>query len=259
MDYLKQLSALLGGKIRSQNLSNWNLNGTSLRELIVKDYRGYKINIDEYDGIFEIRIIQDNLESDFALSINLPNKLHGFTTPTNVNNSNYNIYLSPHNYPNLLENKDFVEFWNPFCGILNELTLSEIEGVFFLRGAIYLALNYQRDLISTLDRTIDLINTSPLIFYKIENEKIFKRNIPEDLRPLIPLLKKWCVADDSEREQLMEETSARQKANLINAVYPHMVSINKFLDSFGDEPLSHEAILLGNLAELTSELQITNS
>jgi len=258
MDYLKELSGKLGGTIRSQNLSNWNLNGTSLREAVVKDYKGYKINIDEYNEIFDTRIIGNNLESDFALSINLPNKLHGFTTPTIVSNSSYKIYLSPDNDKNLLENKDFLEFWSPFCDIMNDLTLSEIEGVFFLRGAVYLALSHKRDLISILDCTIDLIDKNSLVFYKIKDERIFKKNIPGSLTPLIPLLKKWSIPDDSEREQLMEETSEKQKRKLIKTVWPYLVEINDFLDSFGDEPLSYEACLLGNLAELVNELQIEN-
>ena len=54
----------------------------------------------------------------------------------------------------------------------------------------------------------------------------------------------------------MEETSEKQKKKLVKTVWPYMVGINEFLDSFGDEPLSHEAILLGNLAELISELQV---
>ncbi|HEY8784220.1 MAG TPA: hypothetical protein VIM16_21510 [Mucilaginibacter sp.] len=54
----------------------------------------------------------------------------------------------------------------------------------------------------------------------------------------------------------MEETSEKQKKKLIKTVYPYMIEINEFLDSLGDEPLGHEAILLGNLAELVSELQI---
>ena len=67
------------------------------------------------------------------------------------------------------------------------------------------------------------------------------------------------IQDDCEREQLMEETSQKQKVKLLNTVNPLMNTINQFLDSFGDEPLSHEAILLGNLAELISELQIASS
>jgi hypothetical protein len=175
MDYLKELSIKLGGKIHTQNLSNWNLNGTSLREVVVKDYQGYNINIDEYDKIFEIRIIKNQLESNFALSINLPNKLHGFTAPTTVSNSPLKIYLSPNNDQNLLENKDFLMFWNPFCNMINGLILSKIEGVFFLRGAVYLALSYKRDLVSILNFTIDLINRNPSIFFEGKDERIFKK------------------------------------------------------------------------------------
>ena len=55
----------------------------------------------------------------------------------------------------------------------------------------------------------------------------------------------------------MEETTEKQKKKIVNKVYPYMTEINEFLNSFGDNPLSHEAILIGNLAELVSEIQIT--
>lgn len=254
MDYLKELSNKLGGAIRSQNLSNWNLNGKSNRKLVIKNHRGFKIVIDEYDKIFDIDVVWKNLQSNFALSINLPNKLHGYNKPTTINNFPYKVYFSKDNDPNLLENKNFQTFWEPFSKKMTDMILTEIEGVFFITGAIYLAFSYERDVISIIDYIIDLIENNPIIFYKIPDERIFKKNIPENLRSLIPLLKKWSIPDDSEREQLLEETSEKQKKKLVKTVGPYMVEINQFLDLFGDEPLSHEAILLGNLAELVSEL-----
>lgn len=247
----------MGGKIHSHHLINWNFNGTSYRELIVKDYKGFKIVIDEYEKIFDIHVIGKSLGSDFAFAINIPNKLFFFNTPTRFDGSSYKAYLAENdNVIDLLKNKDFLLFWESFCKMTNDLAFSNIEGVFFCTGEIHLALSFEQNIVPIIEYTIDLINSNPLIFYKVKDERIFKKSMPENLRALVPLLKKWSIPDDSEREQLMEETSEKQKKNLVKRVYPFMSEINRFLDSFGDEPLSHEAILLGNLAELVSELQI---
>ena len=74
-----------------------------------------------------------------------------------------------------------------------------------------MALASDRNLVSILDDFIDLVNKNGEIFRKEIRERIFKKNIPENLRHLIPLLKKWSIPDDSEREQLMEETKEKQK------------------------------------------------
>jgi len=84
---------------------------------------------------------------------------------------------------------------------------------------------------------------------------ILGKSIPKNLRPLLPLLKGLGISDDVERELVIEELTDEQKINLVRIVEPFIEDINKFLDSFGNIPLSEEAMLLGNLAELVSELR----
>jgi hypothetical protein len=255
MDYLKELSVQLGGKIHVQNLYNWNYDGKSFRVLIIKDYKSYKIEINEFNGLFEIDI---NSGPDFSFSVNIPNKIFVYNTPTSINDFPYKVYFKEYdNDTHPLSNKQFPNSWSQVVNEIKELNLAENEGVFFYENAVQLALASDRNLVSILDDFIDLVNKNGEIFRKEIRERIFKKNIPENLRLLIPLLKKWSIPDDSEREQLMEETNEKQKKKIVKTVEPHMVEINKFLDSFGDDALSHEAILLGNLAELVSELQIT--
>jgi hypothetical protein len=45
---------------------------------------------------------------------------------------------------------------------------------------------------------------------------------------------------------------------LIKQVSPYMKDINTFLDSFKYQPLTEEATLIENLAELVSELEVTD-
>jgi hypothetical protein len=223
----------------------------------VKKYKGYKIEIADFGDLCELGI---RVESDFSFSINLPDKIFCYNTPSSIKNFPYKIYFPNYkNAPMPLESIDFKEFFYAFLDKTRELSLNENEGVFYYANVIHLVLNVHRNIIPIFDDLINLIDNNSLIFAKNKREKIFAKNIPENLRQLIPLLKKWCIADDSEREQLMEETSEKQKLKLLTVVNPYITGINEFLDSFGDEPLSHEAILLGNLAELVSELQITNS
>jgi len=105
-----------------------------------------------------------------------------------------------------------------------------------------------------IDTLVDLVNKYDTLFQKEVKIKIFRKNIPENLHPLIPLIKKWSVSDDSDREQLVDEATEKEKKRLVKTVAPYMPEINKFLDSFEDGVLSDEAILFGNLAELVSEL-----
>ncbi len=130
--------------------------------------------------------------------------------------------------------------------------------MFYYANLIELVLKVDRNLKPILDDFIELIDANPLIFKRNKKEKIFAKNIPENLRHLIPILKKWCIADD-EREQLLEEANEKQKAKLLMTVNPSMSGIDEFLDSFVDGPLNYEAILLGNLAKLISELQIAKT
>jgi hypothetical protein len=52
--------------------------------------------------------------------------------------------------------------------------------------------------------------------------------------------------------------SVKKKNELVHIVSPLLNDINNYLSSFEDRPLSEEAILIGNLAELVTEL-ITSS
>ena len=45
MDQFKAIFKKIGGKIRVQNLHNPNFNEPSNRELVINDYKGFKINI----------------------------------------------------------------------------------------------------------------------------------------------------------------------------------------------------------------------
>ena len=87
-------------------------------------------------------------------------------------------------------------------------------------------------------------------------ESIKEENLPPSLRMLIPYAQKYSVGDDLLRTQLGMGLNKNARKELIAVVGPLLTDINKFLDSFGDDPLSDEAIVMGSLAEFTCELAL---
>ena len=169
MDQLKELSIQLGGKIRTQNLYNWNYDRTSLRELVLKDYKGYKIAVADFGDLFELGI---KVESDFSFAINLPDKIFCHNTPSVIVNFPYKVYFS--NYENTQmphETIDFQQFFYAFLDKIKLLLLSENEGVFYYENLIEIILNADRNLIPILDDLIELIDSNPIIFEKKQKGK----------------------------------------------------------------------------------------
>jgi hypothetical protein len=78
-------------------------------------------------------------------------------------------------------------------------------------------------------------------------------DLPKAFQPLVPLMRKWAIGDDIERESLIEDSEASELSDLVAAVAPYMVAIDGYLNSFRDRPLNSSAIKLGRLAEVTAE------
>lgn len=65
--------------------------------------------------------------------------------------------------------------------------------------------------------------------------------VPEDLRPLVPLALQWGIGDDLLRNDVVNRASAAEKRALLGAFGPHLARINAWLDSFCDRPMTEEA------------------
>jgi hypothetical protein len=90
--------------------------------------------------------------------------------------------------------------------------------------------------------------------FEIDNLILDPSKLPEDLRLLVPHIRAWAIGDDVRREEKLRTAEREQKSRLLRDVSPYLDCINAYLDSFGDETLPDEAILLGNLAEAVSEI-----
>ncbi len=113
----------------------------------------------------------------------------------------------------------------------------------------------KRDLVKALDKIIDLLVENNTSFKEDATQKIDLKNIPDNLKALLPLLKKYSVSDDSERSELVEQMSNNRKAALIRTVDPLMSEIEAYLDSGANKVFTHEASLISDLAELVAELR----
>jgi hypothetical protein len=134
--------------------------------------------------------------------------------------------------------------------LVERSALQEGEGLFFGGGEMGFYLN-QPDadrVISVIERMMDLAG-------KIEavEETLNLEILPLQFLPLIPLIRKWAVEDDSDREELLETTSMAVLRSLVDDVSPHLNAIDSYLDSFGGGAPSAQAVALGRLAECAIE------
>ena len=253
MDYLEELAVKLKGKVTKQIHVNANI-GESTRHLTIKNYRQFRVEIFEYVNRYSIGLKVYSIlhfsinKPDFVFSCSQPNKLKDFPC---IVYTRENIHVSP-------QNETFQKFWDLFSELLNNFQLTSSEAVFFYSNKIKFALDSNRDVKESLDKIIDFLSENNTIFKKKEARlKIDSNNIPDNLKVLLPLLKKYSVSDDSERDELKEHMSSSQKTAIKDAVLPLMSEIETYLDSFGDEAFTHEALLISALAELVAELRFS--
>jgi uncharacterized membrane protein YgaE (UPF0421/DUF939 family) len=142
-----------------------------------------------------------------------------------------------------------------FSKLLNDFQLTVSECVFFYANKVSFALDSKRDVMASLDKIIDFLSENNTIFKKEDRQKINPNNIPDNLKVLLPFLKKYSVGDDSERDELVEQMSDNQKTVLKDTIFPLMPVIEEYLDSFEKNFFTHEASLISNLAELVAELR----
>ena len=65
--------------------------------------------------------------------------------------------------------------------------------------------------------------------------------IPEDLRPLVPIVQEWGIGDDVDRGHKVDGASPEERQRLRQALTPHQTRITAWLDSFGRGAMPAEA------------------
>jgi len=252
MNKLIELSKLLKATIRSQQ--RIDISGEVSYHGLAKKYQKHQIQIDLYASFMLVTIAAN---SELALSVNKPDRMFGFKVPLHMPDSPYPIYIGA-------DAKDFIKsesvrsFLREVFSLFQAQNLSSAESAHFYRNGMRFLLEIDRDIKSIVDSLIQIIDKHSDVFTSRSKASISKANLPDHLKVLFPFLKKYAISDDSKRSQVSDGLSAKKKKELIDIVSPLFPEINAFLDSFGDSPLSEEATLVGNLAELVAEWQASS-
>ncbi|HEX4375080.1 MAG TPA: hypothetical protein VHZ50_17370 [Puia sp.] len=251
MDYLDELSIKLKGKIELQDSINANI-GLSTRHLLLKGYRQFHVKIEDYPNRCSINV---KVNSDLLFSVNKPDYLFGCSQPNKLNNFPYVVYRQEHKYISS-QNEALQKFWDLLSMLLNGFKLNVSECVFFYFNKVIFVLDKKRDVGSALDQIIDFLNENNKVFKrKAPAIKINAKKIPDNIKAVIPFLKKYSISDDSERGELVEQMSNDEKTTLKETIFPIMSEIEAYLDSFKNKAFTVEASLILELAELVAELR----
>ncbi len=78
-------------------------------------------------------------------------------------------------------------------------------------------------------------------------------SLPDALRPLVPHYRRFAVADDVDRERVIQHATAEELEQLVKIVNPLWPEINAFLDI---DSGSNEECLTDSLAQAAMEAQI---
>ena len=245
IDVLRELAERLEGRIRKTKVV---LNGgITLTQQLRNRYREHKIEVLAND-----ELILADIEANFGrfelLTINpRPTSLHGNAAHTlKTALGKYVIYAlegvlsAPQSelcVPGVLGR------------ILDVVAPSEGEQINVSQRLVRVYLNRP-----SMDRVITIIDAViDMMPHEQQPPRQFK-GLPEVLRPLVPLLRKWAIDDDAERSRKLKRCSQTTRQKLVDAVVPLLPDIDNFLDSFGANP-PEEACALGSLAQAALEAQ----
>jgi hypothetical protein len=137
-----------------------------------------------------------------------------------------------------------------FRSLLRELDLQTGEKLIVSTDELsaYLKKPTAERITSLIDGFVNLIN-----HIDIPQEELDLNVLPPQFHPLIPLIKKWAIGDDLDREDFLENFPKAVLERFVMEVEPYLRPIDSYLDSFGYRPPSEQACALGRLAECAVE------
>jgi len=134
---------------------------------------------------------------------------------------------------------------------IRALSLDHGESLHILQGQI--ALYLKRNEIKVVLEAITIFSKFVCSLPEGKDEAIDFENLPKEFHALIPLIKRWGIADDDERNEVLSKASSSTINRLVQKVTPYFDAINHYLNSFTDVPLPEHAVALRSLAECVSE------
>ena len=99
-----------------------------------------------------------------------------------------------------------------------------------------------------IDRMVDLA-----VKVEIPDEKLDLKLLPLQFHPVIPLIEKWALPDDSDRNDQLDMTPKSILRAFVDEVNPYMEAVDSYLNSLSGKPPTEEAGALGRLAECALE------
>jgi hypothetical protein len=134
--------------------------------------------------------------------------------------------------------------------LVEDSGLREGESLFFTQGdmGFYLRNSLVDRIVRAMDRLVNLARQT-----EIPEEKLNLDPLPAQFHPLIPLIERWAVDDDSDRNDLLETVSKSLLQALVAEVEPYFEAIDSYLDSFHQKSPPEHAAALGRLAECALE------
>lgn len=108
-----------------------------------------------------------------------------------------------------------------------------------------------------LERVVAFINSLGNIADRLDASGTDSSDLalPQQFTRLIPLIQKWAVGDDVDRQLFLQNAPTTALKDLVMQVEPYIQAINSYLDESESES-SDTTVALGRLAEVTSEAKI---
>ena len=245
MENLNKLKEL-GKEVKKCNIFDPNINDVFNNYIIFANGK-HKVKIFASTKIYKIEIQDFNSEISFAINakdkvclLNIPIVKQPSGIPTVYISFNYNDNL----IINWLENKKNID-------LIKELHIKSAEILVIYKNSIIFYSSTLNNLQEKIGKLYGIINGLSLVN---DVTYIDFKNVPDKIKPLIPLINEWAISDDFLRNEKINDTSEFDRNKLLEMVYPLLGQIDEYISKY-KEPLPIDAILLGNLAETISELK----
>lgn len=257
----KALVRAISGRVRSCQCFDANVGVCQTRECIGKR-NGYRVRIG--DGGARIAIEIHGFETTFWFSLGARNRIFFFERQPSFRLSK--PLASVRAFAPSDCNRDAVRGWlaeRENLSMLQGLNCSRSQPLYVVRNLLELITSPDRAHPDQIDTLVTLAERLPRPDRSIGRGTVVvdgmdfdPKKLPKSLRPLATYVVRWAVGDDAERDHQISGAKPREIERLLRVATPLLESIDQYLDSFGSNPLTDEAVLIGRLAEAVAELRL---
>lgn len=249
---MARLAMQLRGKVKPCECYNPNLGEVAYHSLLAR-LRGYRV--EALLGKSLVALVASGFDSEISFSLNAPDRICLLDkrlrpAPADIPHPVYVSASDSRTTAAWLRMTENGRFLSAFC-------LSSRESIQVYRNAVSMIGSPDRATESTLGRLCDLADRVrvPAQDGVVDGVPFDVDRMPRVFASLRGWIRRFAIGDDHIRGEVLAGVSAMERALMRTQVEPLLPQIDAFLDSFGDQPLSNEAILLGRLAEAVTEMR----